>query len=991
VDNFSITLGMIVRNEGRTLRRCLESVAPFVDEIVIGLGGESTDDTEQIAREFTDKIFPIEWTNDFSEARNLVLDRATGDYFLWLDGDDELVGGENIRQLLRSHPNLDSFYMGYDYARDENDNCICYLVRERVVRLQDELEFKGWRWVGKVHETLVPLNFDAAKSKLVDNIFVRHHKPPDKHEIDRNLNILYDQLAEQEPNPDPRILGYLCTENAGRGNLKEAILHGQRFVKLSGWREERYQMMHRIADMYRVSGEFSKAIDTDNLAIQICPEWPDAWYGLAETYSAMGNYRAVIEMTKAGATKPAPDTMLIVNPLDYTLFPLVVLAGAYAHLGDYEMSLANYSKAYEIRPDDTIGEQINLLRNEIYLQRVVDAFLLVREQLGRNDEWVKARKLYDALPKHIEDHPKIKETRERTLFQTSHLFDPKAMADFYTGNPHWTPMAEEAINDPAWVNFPRLKFAIEVAKRIGAKSIIDWGCSDGFITLPLAKETGVPVKGYDLDPRCIELATLRAKEWGVEARFEVSNVDEIGAWEEERADLALFFEVIEHVVDPALVLADVEKTAKHIAITTPYLSWERGRIPEWDRLEPKGHVRIFDERDLEALIAPRGRIWSLYKVPHFQGTGWLFCDYKPQATYDKKIVIGAMGSPETWNPKVFETGGLGGSETAIIKLAEGFAEQGHLPVVYSNIDAPGYYNGVAYRDTSRYDPEERSDLYIAWRMPEIADWDIHTKRFILWMHDTDCGDRLTKERADRFDHIVVLSEWHRNYMLKFYPFLDPNKLVIIPNGIDFSRFDKAVKRDPLRVIYSSSQDRGLDIILESIWPKVIEAIPEAELHLYYGWNNIDKFTPMYPHLADFKKRVLEAQANTAGVVQHGRVNQKELAEAFQKSSVWLYPTYFTETYCITAIEAQLGGAIPVTNHLAALKETVSSGIILSEDVRNPEVQELYAKAVIQILSTPLKERAHLHKKVKLNTPAISWIGVASTWSRLFLGKSDARD
>lgn len=980
---FRISLGMIVRNEGRTLQRCLESVAPHVDEIVIGLGGESTDNTEQIARQFTDKVFKIEWTNDFSEARNQVLDRVTGDYFMWLDGDDELVGGEHLRSLIQNNPNIDGFYCGYDYARDEQDNTVCYLIRERLVRLQDELENRGWRWLGAVHEVLVARGFQEA-SLLVGEILVKHHKPPNKHEADRNLNILYEQLAAQEPNPDPRILGYLCTENAGRGNFQEAILHGQRFVKVSGWQEEKYQMQHRIADIYRVQGQFKKALDADMLAIQICPSWPDAWYGMAETYHAMGNESAAIEMTKAGATKQVPQTFLIVNPLDYTLHPCVVLAGAYARLGDFESSLANYLKAFEIKPEPLIAQQIELLKKEIHLRKVKDAVLLIREQLGRNDEWLKVRKLYDVIPKHIEHHPAIMETWERSMFQTGHIVEPKIMEEFYTGNPHWQAMPDETVMDPTWRQYPRLKFAIDTARRIGAKTIVDWGCSDGFIALPLAQEVQARITGFDLDPRCVDLATLRAGRWGVEARFEVGNVDQIGGWEGPKADLAIFFEVIEHVVDPAKTLERLEKTASHIAMTTPFLSWEGGNIAAWDRLEPKGHLRIFDQYDLEKLLSPRGRIWNLYRQP-WSNSGWLFADYQVGAKTDKTIIIGAHGAPEGWNPRTLEENGMGGSETAVIKLSEALVAQGHQPIVYSTIDEPGYYSGVCYRDATHFRPEIRSDLYISWRNPEAADWGINTSKLVLWMHDTDYGDRLTRERAARFHHIVVLSEWHKKHVLTTYPFIPADKLVVIGNGVDLSRFDGKVERNPHKVIYSSSPDRGLDLILEGIWPKIVEAVPDAELHIYYGWNIFDKFASQYPYLQQFRNKMLRLLANAKNVTQHGRVNQKELAKAFQSSSVWLYPTYFTETYCITAVEAQLGGALPITNHLAALAETVGSGVILPVDVRNPEVQELYAKAVIQALTTPLEERESIHKRVMEHAPARSWEEIATDWSKLLEG------
>ena len=58
-----------VKNEEKSLKKCLSKVAPFVDEIIIADTG-SKDNTKDIALEFTDKIYDFKWCNDFSKARN---------------------------------------------------------------------------------------------------------------------------------------------------------------------------------------------------------------------------------------------------------------------------------------------------------------------------------------------------------------------------------------------------------------------------------------------------------------------------------------------------------------------------------------------------------------------------------------------------------------------------------------------------------------------------------------------------------------------------------------------------------------------------------------------------------------------------------------------------------------------------------------------------------------------------------------------------------
>lgn len=81
---------MIVRNEAHQLADCLIPVAELFDDIVIVDTG-SHDDSRQVARRFTPKVFDFEWCDDFSAARNESLRHADGDWVFWLDADDRLT------------------------------------------------------------------------------------------------------------------------------------------------------------------------------------------------------------------------------------------------------------------------------------------------------------------------------------------------------------------------------------------------------------------------------------------------------------------------------------------------------------------------------------------------------------------------------------------------------------------------------------------------------------------------------------------------------------------------------------------------------------------------------------------------------------------------------------------------------------------------------------------------------------------------------------
>src|SRR5580693_253427 len=90
-EGMRLSLCMIVRDEQEMLPRCLAAVAGVVDELVIVDTG-STDETVEIARSFGAHVIHHEWTGSFAQARNVSFDAATGDWLIYLDADEVLVG-----------------------------------------------------------------------------------------------------------------------------------------------------------------------------------------------------------------------------------------------------------------------------------------------------------------------------------------------------------------------------------------------------------------------------------------------------------------------------------------------------------------------------------------------------------------------------------------------------------------------------------------------------------------------------------------------------------------------------------------------------------------------------------------------------------------------------------------------------------------------------------------------------------------------------------
>jgi len=99
-----LSLSMIVRNEASRLERCLESVAGFVDDMVVVYTG-SMDATVAVAERLGARVHRIEWPGDFAPARNQALRWTRGDWVLTLDADEWLLpeAREPLRQLME-HP-----------------------------------------------------------------------------------------------------------------------------------------------------------------------------------------------------------------------------------------------------------------------------------------------------------------------------------------------------------------------------------------------------------------------------------------------------------------------------------------------------------------------------------------------------------------------------------------------------------------------------------------------------------------------------------------------------------------------------------------------------------------------------------------------------------------------------------------------------------------------------------------------------------------------
>lgn len=98
-----LTVTIIIKNEEKQLRQCLQSVQ-WADEIIV-LDSGSTDNSIAIAKEFTDKVFSTDWQG-YGIQKQRALEHATGTWVLNIDA-DEIVSNPLREEILRVLPCTD--------------------------------------------------------------------------------------------------------------------------------------------------------------------------------------------------------------------------------------------------------------------------------------------------------------------------------------------------------------------------------------------------------------------------------------------------------------------------------------------------------------------------------------------------------------------------------------------------------------------------------------------------------------------------------------------------------------------------------------------------------------------------------------------------------------------------------------------------------------------------------------------------------------------
>jgi len=343
----SISLCIITKDNASTLARCLASARSLVDEIILVDTG-STDATKSIAQEYGAKIFDFVWTDNFSEAKNEALSKATGDWILNLDADETLASSDlpRLRALTDDKTTQGYFLIQRNYINavgefewnscagdsyEESRVATGYAPRKmlRFFRNLPEIRFEGvvhdsvipaLERLGKmsqVKETTIPIHHfgllnrspermqkyvDLEKQHLKNDYFQEYQIAAQLHALGK-LDEAAEHLVKSIQLNEHFSLSLL--ELAIIGIKKGKILESKPLLVRSLQLQEHPMTWSHLGIIEAHEQNPEKAITCFEKAVALNPQNADLHYNLAQALKQAGKKsRAEQEFAKAAALNP---------------------------------------------------------------------------------------------------------------------------------------------------------------------------------------------------------------------------------------------------------------------------------------------------------------------------------------------------------------------------------------------------------------------------------------------------------------------------------------------------------------------------------------------------------------------------------------------------------------------------------------------------------------------------------------------------------------
>lgn len=262
--------------------------------------------------------------------------------------------------------------------------------------------------------------------------------------------------------------------------------------------------------------------------------------------------------------------------------------------------------------------------------------------------------------------------------------------------------------------------------------------------------------------------------------------------------------------------------------------------------------------------------------------------------------------------------GVGGREGALLNLSREWAKQGHDVTNFVSVSkSKRFYEGKHYHEYVNYGMSTDIfsnfpyDVVVAWECPSVFNKPAVQENIKLKLNHLQCCNYPSEDEqelaGELCDFTIALSEWHKGYLIYDGLKMNPDNIIVLPNGINLKNFprnkDKVLKK-PWRFVYSSSPDRGLWHLLK-LWPHIRKLDSEAELCVTYGVKQWCEFLKWSHNRQGEMAVEIQRLMRQDGIADFGKIGQDKLAKLLSSATAWVYPldpAAPTETSCITILE-----------------------------------------------------------------------------------------
>ena len=345
-----LSICMMIKNEAKHLEECLKSLQPIRDAvgselIIVDTGSE--DNSVEIARRFTDKVYFHEWNDDFSGMRNITISYAKGEWIFIFDGDEVMAEVQPMIDFLRA-PKVDKkigavAITGKSITNDFNSNEFSIIVTPRLFRNDG-----SFHYTGVVHNQPV---FKGVLIEIEASLLHYGYVSTDKELMEKKF-LRTSNLLKKELEKDPENLYYWYQLSVTYGmhedyaKALEIIEQAYALFIKQGRPNSCVFVLTHLAHMYQMTRNYIKVEEVCLEAVAIRKGIIDIHYYLAEAQAVQGkyqeainNYNFYLNLISKRSEIIERDTAII----DYTLGNVELayfnLSNIYAKINDYETAL----------------------------------------------------------------------------------------------------------------------------------------------------------------------------------------------------------------------------------------------------------------------------------------------------------------------------------------------------------------------------------------------------------------------------------------------------------------------------------------------------------------------------------------------------------------------------------------------------------------------------------------------------------------------------